>query len=113
MVGVSGDDVKNHRLFKATYQLKQTLLADDHGAVGAAFGMAMSGGGFWAIKDGNGRETQLRRGATESRWTWIIGTNGRVIYKDMNADPDKDGKKVLKFLTQWNAEHQRRRRRDS
>jgi peroxiredoxin Q/BCP len=106
IVGVSGDEVANHQLFKEKYRLKQTLLADDKGAVGTAFGLAMSGGGLWPVKDDDGKETQLRRGATESRWTWIIGTDGRVLYKDVNAKPEEDSKKVLKFLTEWNARQQ-------
>ncbi len=106
VVGVSGDEAANHQLFKEKYRLKQTLLADDKGAGGAAFGLAMSGGGRWSITDSKGKETSLRRGATESRWTWIIGTDGRVIYKDTAADPEKDSKKVLKFLTEWNAKQQ-------
>jgi thioredoxin-dependent peroxiredoxin len=106
VVGVSGDAVVNHQLFKEKYHLKQTLLSDNKGAVGTAFGLAMSGGGQWPVKDDKGHETQLTRGATESRWTWIIGTDGRVIYKDVNANPEGDSKKVLKFLTEWNAKQQ-------
>ncbi len=108
VVGVSGDAVANHRLFKEKYRLKQPLLADDRGAAGTAFGLAMSGGGQWPIKDEKGNETQLNRGATESRWTWIIGPDGRVIYKDMNAKPEEDSEKVLKFLKEWTAKQQQR-----
>jgi peroxiredoxin Q/BCP len=107
VVGVSGDEVTSHQLFKEKNQLKQTLLADDHGVVGKAFGLAWSGGGTSAIKDDEGKEVTLRRGITESRWTWIIGTNGRVLYKNTNVNPDEDSKQVLKFLTEWNAKQAR------
>jgi peroxiredoxin Q/BCP len=107
VVGVSGDEAANHRLFKEKYRLKQTLLADDAGEAGKAFGLAWSGGGTSRIKDDEDKEVKLKRGITESRWTWIIGVNGRVLYKNTNASPDEDSKQVLKFLTEWNAKQQR------
>jgi thioredoxin-dependent peroxiredoxin len=107
VVGVSGDEVENHQLFKEKYRLKQTLLSDDAGRVGQVFGLAWSGGGTSHIKDDEDKEIKLKRGVTESRWTWIIGTNGRVLYKNTNVNPDEDSQKVLKFLTEWNAKQQR------
>ena len=106
VVGVSGDKPANHQLFKEVYQLKQTLLADDKGDVGKAYGLAWSGGGTWEIKDAKGKPISLPRGITESRWTWIIGKDGTVIYKDANATPEDDCKQVLKFLTELNAQQQ-------
>lgn len=103
VVGISGDVPANHRMFKEKYQLRQTLLSDDRAVVGKAFGSAWSGGGEWAIKDDAGNQISLRRGVTESRWTWIIGKDGRVLYKNTNADPEQDSKQVLKFLTDLNA----------
>ena len=102
VVGVSGDEVANHQMFKERYHLKQTLLSDIDGEVGPAWGLAYSGGGEWAVKDDAGKEVQLRRGLTESRWTWIVGLDGRVIYKDANPKPEEDAKRVLKFLTELN-----------
>ena len=55
VVGISGDEPANHQLFKEKYQLKQTLLADDKGDVGKAFGLAWSGGGEWAITGRHGQ----------------------------------------------------------
>ena len=106
VVGVSGDLPANHKWFKEAYGLKQTLLSDERGVVGKAFGSAWSGGGEWAVQDDAGKEVSLRRGVTESRWTWIIGKDGRVIYKNTNADPEQDSKQVLKFLTDLNARQQ-------
>jgi peroxiredoxin Q/BCP len=102
VVAISGDEVKNHQLFKAKYRLKQTLLSDDKGEVGKAFGLAWSGGGEWSITDDAGQEVKLRRGITESRWTWIVGKDGRVIYKNITPKPDEDAAQVLKFLTDLN-----------
>ncbi len=102
VVGISGDAAASHQLFREKYQLRQTLLSDDKGDVGQAFGLAWSGGGDWSIKDGKGKEIKLTRGITESRWTWIIGKDGEIIYKNMNVDPDKDARQVLKFLIERN-----------
>ncbi len=102
VVGVSGDDVENHQRFKEKYQLRQTLLSDDKGDVGKAFGLAWSGGGVTSITDDKGKEVKLRRGITESRWTWVVGKDGTIIYKSMNVDPDEDARRVLKFLNDRN-----------
>ena len=107
VVGISGDAVVNHQLFKNKYQLRQTLLADDKGEVGKAFGLAWSGGGEWSITDDAGKEIKLTRGVTESRWTWIIGKDGRVLYKNTAASPDEESKQVVKFLKELNEKQAR------
>jgi thioredoxin-dependent peroxiredoxin len=108
VVGVSGDATTNHKRFKDKYHLQQTLLSDDKGEVGKAFGLAWSGGGKWTITDDTGKEITLARGITESRWTWIIGKDGRVLYKNMTPNPDEDSKQVVKFLTELNEKEARR-----
>src|SRR6266851_5268897 len=44
VVGVSGDQVKNQEAFKKFHKLNFTLLADDKGEVGKAFGVATTPG---------------------------------------------------------------------
>src|SRR5215831_7176312 len=44
VVGVSGDSVKNHQLFKKVHKLKFTLLADEEGAVAKKFGVPVGKG---------------------------------------------------------------------
>ena len=102
VVGVSGDEARGHQLFREKYQLKQTLLADDKGDAGKAWGLAWSGGGEWSITDDMGKEIKLRRGITESRWTWIVGKDKNILYKKVNVNPDEDAKQVLKFLNDLN-----------
>ncbi len=109
VVGISGDEATGHQLFRAKYQLKQTLLADDQGEVGKAFGLAWSGGGDWTIKDDKGKDVTLKRGIMESRWTWIIGKDGKIIYKNMAVNPNEDAKQVLKFLNDRNSKEQEQR----
>ena len=45
----------------------------------------------------------------ESRWTWIIGKDGNIIYKNMTVNPDEDAKQVLKFLNDRNSKEQEQR----
>ena len=98
VVGASGDEVGNHRLFKETYELPYTLLADENGAVAKQFGVSLSGGGVYRIKDSQGGVISLRRGVTASRWVFVIDTEGRVIYKNTNVNAKDEWKKILTFL---------------
>ncbi len=45
VVGVSGDSVRNHQLFKKEHELNFTLLADEDGNVAKAFGVPLRPGG--------------------------------------------------------------------
>jgi peroxiredoxin Q/BCP len=104
VVGISGDAVENHQLFKEAYKLPYTLLSDDKGEVGGKlYGVAMSGGGDQTIKDAKGKDVLLVRGATAARWTWVIDKQGRVVYKNTTPKPEDDAKRVLKFLHELNA----------
>src|SRR5262249_18817362 len=44
VVGVSGDSVKNHQLFKKVHNLNFTLLADEDGAIAQKFGVPITPG---------------------------------------------------------------------
>jgi len=106
VIGVSGDAVRNHRLFKDAWQLNYTLLADEAGAVAAKFGVPATAGGLVVpygpdrklLKDDNGERFQLERRATFARWTFIIGKDGRILYKNTKVDPAADSKQVLEFI---------------
>jgi uncharacterized repeat protein (TIGR01451 family) len=50
------------------------------------------------VKDADGKEVRYKREATMSNWTFVIGLDGRVIYKEMNADPTNDPRKVYEML---------------
>src|SRR5260221_6801996 len=75
VVGVSGDSVDNHKFFKEFHKLNFTLLADEKGEVGKAFGVPVSAGGTVpakdennkVVKDENGKEKKLTRGVTIQR----------------------------------------------
>ncbi len=99
VVGISGDSVKNHQLFKKVKDLNFTLLADEDGSVAKKFGVPVDPGAEFKYKDANGKEiATLKRGVTIHRWTFVIGKDGKVIYKNIKVDPTKDSKQVLELL---------------
>lgn len=99
VVGVSGDRVENLRLFKEAENLNFTLLSDDKGTIAGAFGVPLSEGGVLKSTIA-GTEHDLVRGVTAKRWTFIIGKNGKIIYKNESVNPEKDAQDVLNFLKQ-------------
>jgi peroxiredoxin Q/BCP len=98
VVGVSGDTVENHQLFKKHQKLNFTLLADETGAVAKKFGVPFGPGGVFNFKDSAGKEVSLKRGGTAQRWTFVIGKDGKVLYKNTKVKPDEDSKQILAVL---------------
>jgi thioredoxin-dependent peroxiredoxin len=99
VVGVSGDSVTNHQLFKKTCSLSFPLLADEDGKVAGAFGVPIRGGGN-ITRVVQGQQKRLTRGVTAQRWTFVIGLDGTIIHKDTAVDAAKDGQSVLKVVRQ-------------
>ena len=97
VVGVSGDNVNNLRLFKEAENLNFTLLSDEKGEIARSFGVPVSEGG--AIKRTvGGTEYDLVRGVTAKRWTFIIGKDKKIIYKNESVNAEKDTEEVLNFI---------------
>jgi len=103
VVGISGDSVENHEWFKSSYRLGYTLLADVEGKVAREFGVPLSGSGMAEFKDTTGKVHTLEHKTTISQWTFIVGPDGKVIYKKVDAKPTEDAREVLAFLQQWAA----------
>ena len=97
VVGVSGDSVENHQIFKKEHDLNFTLLADYDGAVGKAFGVPVGPGGMTTQKAG-GKDVTLTRGVTEKRWTFVIGKDGKILSKNTDVKAAEDSKAILKLL---------------
>ncbi len=97
VVGISGDNVEGLNVFKKAYNLNFTLLSDKKGAIAKLFGVPAGEGGT-ITREVDGRQVELFRGTTTNRWTFIIGKNGKIIYKDEQVDASKDSEKVLTFL---------------
>ena len=98
VVGVSGDAAKTQELFKKEHNLAFTLLADEKGDVAKAFGMAPKAGGKAKVKAG-GQDAEFTRGVTAARWTFIVGKDGKVVYKNTKVNAAEDSKAVLEALS--------------
>lgn len=98
VVGVSGDSVDNHKIFKKKENLNFTLLADEDGSVAKALGVPVD------VKEGtakttfDGKEITLVRKATAKRWTVVIGKDGKVLHKEEVKNAGEDSKTILKLL---------------
>ena len=107
VVGVSGDEVATHKLFKETFKLPQTLLADPEGKLADALGVPVSAGDKVrargvdgkALLDAGGNSIVLNRPATLARWTFIVGPDGKILARRENVNPTKDAGEVLKLIT--------------
>ena len=95
VVGVSGDSVKNHQLFKKVHKLNFTLLADEDGTIAKKFGVPFSQGGKAKAKDVEGNEVDLTRGVTIKRWTFVIDRNGTIVLRDTKTNAAQDSQRVL------------------
>ena len=98
VVGVSGDSVANHQKFKKAKELKFTLLADEDGSVAKKFGVTVRAGGEAKVKDADGNPIVLKRGVTIDRWTFVIGKDGKVIYKNPKVAAAQDSKQILEVI---------------
>jgi len=98
VVGVSGDSVTNHQLFKQVHKLNFTLLADERGTIAKKFGVPVSKGGQFKTKDLDGNEVVLTRGITAQRWTFVIGKDGKIAYKNAKVNAPKDSKEILEVV---------------
>lgn len=98
VVGVSGDTVKNHQLFKKTHGLNFALLADVDGKVADAFGVPKTVGEKTVKAEIDGITHELTRNVTTQRWTFIIDRQGKIAYRDPSVNARQDSQKVLAAL---------------
>jgi thioredoxin-dependent peroxiredoxin len=98
VIGISGDAVMTHALFKKAEKLNFTLLADEDGSIAKKFGVPLGKGGVVRTKDSDGMILELKREVTASRWTFIIGLDGKIAYKNTKVNPAEDSKQVGAFI---------------
>jgi peroxiredoxin Q/BCP len=98
VVGVSGDSVENHQLFKQAHGLNFTLLADGDGSVATAFGVPVSIGEKTVVKSIDNKEVPLVRTATARRWTFVIDRNGTIVHKDAKVNARSDPETIAKVI---------------
>jgi len=97
VVGISGDKIENLKIFKQAENLNFSLLSDEKGDIAKAFGVPVGAGA--AIKRTvGGLEYELVRGITAKRWTFVIGKDKKIIYKNEAVNPETDTNEVLDFL---------------
>jgi peroxiredoxin Q/BCP len=99
VVGVSGDTVATHKLFKEDHKLPFTLLADEKAEVAKAFGVPHTVGAKTAKgKKQNGETIEVQRSATINRWTIIIDKGGKIAAIDMVGNAKEDAKRVADLV---------------
>ncbi len=97
VVGVSGDSVKGLALFKEAHNLNFPLLSDPTGSIAQLFGVPTRDGGSIEREVGGDMHTFFRN-LTTSRWTFVIGKDGKVIYKNEEVNASEDPATVLEVL---------------
>lgn len=102
VVGVSGDSVKNHQLFKKAHDLNFTLLADEDGSIAKKFGVPLGpGSSIERVIDDT--SYTLDRGVTAARWTFVIDKHGKIAAKNTSVNAAEDAqwvKQTVKDLKQ-------------
>lgn len=99
VVGVSGDSVANHQVFKKDRSLNFALLADEKGEVAQKFGVPVEVAVKTAnVKTSDGKEITLTRSATAKRWTFIVGKDGKIAYKNTMVAAADDSKAIAEAV---------------
>jgi peroxiredoxin Q/BCP len=100
VVGVSGDSAKTHELFKKAQKLNFTLLSDEQGSLARQFGVPVGKGATVKAKDPDGKPFEFERAVTLSRWTFVVGTDGKVAYKNTKVTPAANAKAITEFIAE-------------
>ena len=98
VVGVSGDSIATHALFKKAQKLNFTLLADEEGALCKLYGVPFTAGAKVKNKDADGQPIEFMRAGTAARWTFLISPDGKIAYKNTKVVPADDAKKIAEFI---------------
>jgi thioredoxin-dependent peroxiredoxin len=106
VVGVSGDMVETHRLFKETYGLTHSLLADREGELAKLLGIPVKAGGKVRSTGSDrkpllytdGKRIDLERPVTLARWTLVVGRDGKIASLRSVVNPVTDTAEVIKLI---------------
>jgi peroxiredoxin Q/BCP len=102
VVGVSGDSVRNHQLFKKAHNLNFTLLADEDGEVADKFGVPYTKGEKTVEAVIDGQKELLVRTVTTGRWTFVVDKDKKIALihdlKSDASDPAGDAQAILAFV---------------
>ena len=100
IIGISGDEVKNLKHFKNTYQLNFPLISDNKGIISKIFKIPTSKGGD-ITREIEGVNFLLTRGITTPRWTFVLNKNSEIIYKNSQVNAVEDSKKVQEIIKNY------------
>jgi len=109
VVGVSGDSLATHQLFRESHGLRHTLLADPEGALAAQLGIPArrtekpatvraSDLDRQPLLDETGNPIIVERRVTYPRWTVIVDKVGKVASKRTQVNPSTDADEVRKIV---------------
>lgn len=106
LVGVSGDEVATHKLFRATYGLKHPILADTSGELAKRLGVPVGPGGRVLpagadrkpLVDTEGKRIVFLRPVTLARWTIVVDREGKIASLRQIVNPVTDSEEVLKIV---------------
>jgi peroxiredoxin Q/BCP len=98
VVGVSGDSVKTHKLFKNYHNLNFPLLADEKGEIAKKFGIPVGKGGKAKGFDESKNPIDVVRGVTIQRYTVVIDKEGKIAAIDKVGDAGGDPKRVAEIV---------------
>lgn len=98
VVGVSGDTVENHQLFKKEKDLNFPLLADTEAVVATAFGVPYTAGAKSVTVEIGGEQKTLTRALTTKRWTFVVDADGNIAYKDEMVAAATDSKRIAEVV---------------
>ncbi|MFM7058392.1 MAG: peroxiredoxin [Planctomycetota bacterium] len=98
VVGVSGDSVKNHQLFRKAHNLNFTLLADTEGKVADAFGVPVAREEKTVKAVIDGQEELLTRSITARRWTFVIDRDGKIAARNTMVVAAEDSQAIQKII---------------
>jgi peroxiredoxin Q/BCP len=113
VVGVSGDSAETHARFKEIYKLTYTLVADEKGDVARLWGVPVREGATVKATLPDKTKFEFKRASTAARWTFIVGLNGKIVYKNTKVDPLSDSQQVEAFLKGSTAPAPNRPKNDS
>jgi peroxiredoxin Q/BCP len=98
VVGISGDPVKNLKLFEQAHNLNFTLLSDVAGEISRNFGVPTKKGSS-ITREIDGKEVLLIRAFSAARWTFIINQDGKIVAINTEVDAENDSKNVQDLIS--------------
>ena len=106
IVGVSGDEIATHKLFKETFDIKHVLLSDAKGELAKLLSVPVGAGGRAnpttpdrkPLLDAEGKRIPIVREVTLERWTIVVDRDGKIASRRKIANPMTDSEEVVKIV---------------